>query len=54
MTTPREQARWENGVKQRSTLGLIESPGNRGQVFCMTPEGYEAADVRRRRNRAER
>ena len=41
-TFPDDQARWESGVRQLLGVGLIEPQGNR--VFCITPEGYEAAD----------
>ena len=47
--TPREQARWENGIRQLLGFGLIEPQGDRGQVYCISPEGYEAADGLRHR-----
>ena len=43
--SPDEQARWQSGVRQLLAVGLIEPQGNR--VFCITPEGYETADVLR-------
>ena len=47
--TPSEQARWESGIRQLVGFGLIEPQGDRGQVFCITPEGYEAAGALRHR-----
>ena len=41
-----EQARWEGGVRQFLGAGLVEPQGNR--VFCITAEGYQAADVLQR------
>ena len=41
-----EQARWESGVRQLLGAGLVEPQGNR--VFCITAEGYQAADVLQR------
>jgi hypothetical protein len=43
---PAAQAQWENGVRQLLGVGLIEPQGDR--VFCITPEGYQAADVLQR------
>ena len=45
--SPDQQARWQNGVRQLLGAGLIEPQGNR--VFCITPEGYQTADVLQRR-----
>ena len=45
--TPGEQARWESGIRQLLGFGLIETQGDKVQVFCITHEGYEAADVLR-------
>ena len=45
--SPAEQARWESGVRQLLAVGLVEPQGNR--VFCISPEGYQAAEVLRRR-----
>jgi hypothetical protein len=45
--SPDEQARCESGVRQLLAFGLIEPQGNR--VFCVTSEGYEAADLMQRR-----
>lgn len=47
--SPREQAWWDGGIGQLSRLGLIEPQGDRGQVYCITPEGYQAADALRSR-----
>ena len=47
--TPREQARWESGIRQLFSFGLVEPQGDRGRVFCITTEGYEAVDILRRR-----
>ena len=44
---PDEQARWESAVRQLLGVGLIEPQGDR--VFCITPEGYQAADDLRHR-----
>jgi hypothetical protein len=44
--SPDEQARWESGVRQLLAVGLIEPQGNR--VFCIAPDGYEAADLLQR------
>ena len=44
--SPDKQAQWENGVRQLLGVGLIEPQGDR--VFCITPEGYQAADVLQR------
>ena len=41
--SPDEQARWESGVRQLLAVGLVEPQGNR--VFCITPDGRQAADV---------
>ena len=48
--TPREQARWESGVRQLIQFGLVEAQGDRGRVFCLTDEGHEAANVLRGRS----
>jgi hypothetical protein len=45
--SPDDQARWESGARQLVAVGLVEAQGNR--VFCITPEGYEAADLLQRR-----
>ena len=45
--SPAEQARSESGVRQLLALGLIEPQGNR--VFCISLEGYQAADLLQRR-----
>jgi hypothetical protein len=45
--SPDEQARRESGVRQLLAVGLVEPQGNR--VFCITPEGYQAADLLPRR-----
>jgi len=41
--SPAEQTRWQEGMQQLLRRGLVEAQGDRGQVFCITPEGYEAA-----------
>lgn len=38
-----EQARWECGIRQLLRFGFVEAHGGQGRVFCVTPEGYEAA-----------
>jgi hypothetical protein len=45
--SPDEQARWESGVRQLLAFGLIEPQGHR--VFFITLEGYQAADLLRRK-----
>ncbi len=45
--SPGEQARWESGVRQLLAVALVEPAGNR--VLCITPEGYQAADLLQRR-----
>jgi hypothetical protein len=45
--SPHEQARWESGARQLLACGLIEPRGHR--VFCITTDGYVAADVLRGR-----
>jgi hypothetical protein len=42
--SPEEQARWENGARQLLGVGLIDPHGG-DKVFCITREGYRAADV---------
>jgi hypothetical protein len=45
--SPAEQARWESGVKQLLAVGFFEPQGT--TVFCITLEGYQAADLLQRR-----
>jgi hypothetical protein len=45
--SPDDQARWESGVRQLLAVALVEPAGNR--VFCITHEGYQAADCLQRR-----
>jgi hypothetical protein len=40
-----EHTRWESGIRQLLRFGFVEAQGGRGQVFCITPEGYEAANA---------
>lgn len=47
--TPGEQARWESGIRQLVGFGLITPEGMRRQVFCITDEGYQTADILRGR-----
>ncbi len=37
------------GGEMGSGFGLIESQGDKGQVYSISPEGYEAADGLRHR-----
>src|SRR5438445_10839060 len=46
---PDEQERWESAIKELLRLGLIEPQGDK--VFCVTPEGYQAADAFRNQDR---
>ena len=48
--SPRGQTSWDDGLRQLFRLGLIESWGNRGLVYCITPEGGQAADALRNRH----
>jgi hypothetical protein len=50
---PGEQARWESGVRQLLSGGLVEAQGDRGQVFCITDEGHYAANVLRGRSQSQ-
>ena len=43
--TPGEQARWESGIRQLVGFGLIAPQGAKRRAFCITDEGYQAADV---------
>jgi hypothetical protein len=43
--TPGEQARWESGLRQLVGLGLVEPQGVTRQVFGITDEGYQTADI---------
>ena len=47
--TPGEQARWESGIRQLVGFGLIKPQGVTRQVFCITDEGYQTADILRGR-----
>ena len=52
--TPTDQARWKDGLTQLCSFGLIEPVGDKGQVFCITPEGYEVADILRSQGQQSR
>lgn len=45
--TPGEQARWESGLRQLVGFGLVAPQGVTRQVFGITDEGYQIADVLR-------
>ena len=41
----RTTARWLGGLEELAQLGYVRALGNQGDVFKVTREGYEAADV---------
>jgi hypothetical protein len=41
-STPRTEARWEHAVDELAKLGLIR--GSDGEIYDVTPKGYEVAD----------
>jgi hypothetical protein len=47
--TPGDQARWESGLRQLVGFGLVEPQGVTRQVFGITDEGYQTADMLRGR-----
>ena len=46
---PRAQAQWENAIEQLRQHGLLQDRGRQGEVFLMTDEGYQTADLLRER-----
>jgi hypothetical protein len=40
----RSEAKWQSAVRELLQQGLIESRGNKGEVFRVTAEGYRVAD----------
>lgn len=44
---PRSEARWLGAFDQLVTLGLIRDIGNKGEVFNITDQGFDAADALR-------
>lgn len=45
----RTQTWWDEALRQLVRLGLIESGGTHGLVYCITSEGSQAADALRNR-----
>lgn len=44
---PRSRAIWEGAVDELHRIGLVQRVGVKGEVFRVTREGYEAADLLR-------
>ena len=42
---PRSEATWDGAVRDLVKCGFLQSVGNKGQIFRMTREGYEAAEL---------
>ncbi len=42
---PRTQALWEGAIGELQSLGLIKDRGHKGEVFSVTREGYEIAEL---------
>jgi hypothetical protein len=42
---PRSRAIWEGAISELVELGLLEPVGYKGEVFKITREGYELADI---------
>lgn len=43
--TPRTVALWHGGIEDLRRRGFIKDIGNKGEIFQVTREGYEAADL---------
>jgi hypothetical protein len=43
--TPRSEAMWEAAIKELENAGLIADRGYKREVFALTREGYEIAEV---------
>ena len=41
----REEIIWEEAVKELESFNLVTSVGNRNEVFQITREGYEIAEL---------
>jgi hypothetical protein len=46
-TNPRSRAVWEGAVEELVTEGLLQPVGHKGQVFRVTRQGYDVADLLR-------
>lgn len=44
---PRSRAIWEGAVDELDQNGLVQSVGHKGEIFRVTREGYDAADLLR-------
>lgn len=44
---PRSRAIWEGAVDELDRNGLVQPAGNKGEIFRVTREGYDAADLLR-------
>ncbi|MBI2286138.1 MAG: DUF4062 domain-containing protein [Nitrosomonadales bacterium] len=44
---PRSRAIWEGAVDELDRNGLVQSVGHKGEIFRVTREGYDAADLLR-------
>lgn len=44
-SNPRTRAVWEGAVDELETEGLISDRGNKGEIFGVTKEGYNLADI---------
>ena len=42
---PRVMSQWRAALKELKDVGLVEDEGNGGEVFLITPRGYEVADM---------
>ena len=42
---PRTAAQWRAALKELRDAELLEDEGNQGEVFAITPRGYEVADM---------
>ncbi len=41
----RSEARWEHGLEQLISEGLVKERGHKGEIFEVTARGYDLADV---------
>lgn len=44
---PRSRAIWEGAVNELDRKGLVQAVGHKGEIFRVTREGYDAADLLR-------